>query len=137
MFSIMLKKYLCKYFHIDFTQENLNQLENIDTNISKMENTIENLNLRQRQVENDFKPPQFILEHYYKELMEKIGINIHEIKAEYSKYISEYISPGGNSSQRSIITFNAETVESISEYISEKICHKNSTEGQRNLMTKA
>lgn len=130
-------KYLCRYFNIGATEENLNQLEEIGSNISRMENTIENLELRQEKIKNDFNPPKFILKHYYKELMEKIGVKISTIEPEYSQYIFEYVSPGGNSSQRSIINFDSETVEAVSEYIAEKIEYKNSAKGQRALMTKA
>lgn len=130
-------KYLCKYFNIDFTEENLNQLEEIGTNISRMENTIENLELRQEKIKDDFNPPKFILKYYYKELMDNIGVQIPSIKPEYSQYIFEYVSPGGNSSQRAVIEFNSETVEAVSEYISEKINYRNSAKGQRALMTKA
>jgi len=130
-------KYLCKYFDIDETEDSLNQLEEIGENISRMENTIENLELRQKQIENDFNPPNFILKHYYNQLMEKIGVNLSTIKPEYTEYIFEYVSPGGNSSQKTTITFDGRTVEAVAEYIADRIKYKNSAQGQRALMTKA
>lgn len=128
-------KYLCKYFDIKPNQENLDQLQEIGNNISRMENTIENLGLRQREIEDSLNPPKFILKHYHKELMSKINVNIPSIKPEYSQYIFEYVSAGGNSSQKSVIDFNRETVEATAEYISEKIKYKKSAKGQRALMT--
>lgn len=130
-------KYLCKYFDIKATQDNLNQLQEIGNNISRMENTIENLKLRQKEIENSLNPPKFILKHYNKELMEKIGINIPPIEIEYAQYIFEYVSAGGNSSQRSVINFDGPTVEATSEYVSEKIKYNKSAKGQRALMTRS
>lgn len=130
-------KYLCKYFDIKATQDNLNQLQEIGNNISRMENTIENLKLRQKEIENSLNPPKFILKHYNKELMEKIGINIPPIEIEYAQYMFEYVSAGGNSSQRSVINFDGPTVEATSEYVSEKIKYNKSAKGQRALMTRS
>ena len=130
-------KYLCKYFNIPANEDSIEQLEEIGNNISRMENTIENLDLRQKEIEDNFNPPKFIMKHYHDELMEKIGVDIPKIEPEYSEYIFEYVSPGGNSSQRSVITFNGETVEAVAEYIAEKIKYRESAKGQRALMTKA
>lgn len=128
-------KYLCKYFNIKPTEENLIQLQEIGENISRMENTIENLSLRQQNIEKDFNPPKFILKHYRKELMDKLGAEIPNIDVEYAEYIFEYVSAGGNSSQKSVITFNGETVEAAANYISESIKYSKSAKAQRALMT--
>lgn len=128
-------KYLCKYFGIKATKENLEQLQNIGDDVSRMENTIDNLQQRQKQIEGSLNPPKFILKHYYKELMEKIGVRIPELKMEYAQYVFEYVSAGGNSSQRSTIVFDAPTIEATSEYISKKIKYLKSAKGQRALMT--
>lgn len=127
--------YLCKYFEIKPNQENLDQLQKIGTNISRMENTIENLQLRQKDIEESFNPPKFIMKYYYKELMDKIGMDVPAIDMEYAQYVFEYISAGGNSSQKSVITFNGETIEAVMNHIAEKIHFFNSAKGQRALMT--
>lgn len=128
-------KYLCKYFNIKPTEENLIQLQEISENISRMENTIENLSLRQQKIEKDFNPPKFILKHYRKELMDKLGAEIPNIGVEYAEYMFEYVSAGGNSSQKSVITFNGETVEAVANHISESIKYSKSAKAQRALMT--
>lgn len=128
-------KYLCKYFNIKPTESNLKQLEVIGENISRMENTVENLDLRQKEIVKDFNPPKFILKYYHDELMNKLGAEIPQIKVEYAQYIFEYVSAGGNSSQKSTITFNGETVEAVAEYISNQIKYKKSAIAQRSLMT--
>lgn len=130
-------KYLCKYFNIEANEKNLRQLEEIGNNISRMENTIENLYMRFNQIVSDFNPPEFIVKHFKDELLDQIGIHLPSIEPEYSEYIFEYVSPGGNSSQRTVILFDVETVEAVAEYISEQIKFRDSVAGQRALMTKA
>lgn len=128
-------KYLCKYFNISPNEENLQQIEEIGENISRMENTINNLYLREAQIKEDFNPPKFILKYYEKELMEHLDINLPEIEVEYIEYIFEYVSAGGNSGQKTTITFNGETVEAVAKYLSERIKYNKSAKAQRALMT--
>lgn len=128
-------KYLCKYFNIKPTEENLEQLEEIGNNISKIENTVANLKTRQQEIETNFNPPKFIVKHYYNELMNKIGMDLPDIKIRYARYIFEYVSAGGNSSQKTTVTLNGPTIEAISEYISKKIKFSKTAAGQRALMT--
>ncbi|MGM0183447.1 hypothetical protein IGK74_002412 [Enterococcus sp. AZ150] len=130
-------KYLCKYFDIKPTEENLKQLEQISENISRMENTLENLKLREEEIKNDFNPPKFILKYYKKELLEKLGANIPEISVEYVEYIFEYVSAGGNSSQKATITFDGRTVEAVANYVSQRIKYNKSAKAQRALMTES
>lgn len=130
-------KYLCKYFNIKANEDDLNQLEEIGTNISRMEATVNNLQQRQENIKNDFNPPKFIKKYYLKELMKKIGANVPEIDIKYAQYTFEYVSAGGNSSQKSVITFNGETVEATANYIADRIKYKNSANAQRALMTNA
>lgn len=128
-------KYLCKYFDIPAKDESLNQLEEIDTNISRMENTVNNLKEREQEIQNGFNPPKFILKYYKKELLDKTGMQVPEINIDYATYTFEYVSAGGNSSQKSTITFDSRTVEAVEEYISDKIKYKKSAKAQRSLMT--
>lgn len=128
-------KYVTKYFGMKPTEENLEQIEQIGENIYRLENTVENLDLRIKKLKNDFNPPKFILKHFEKELMEKLDVHIPEINIEYTDYIFEYVSPGGNSSQRATITLNGETIETIAVYLDEKIKYKKSAKAQRALMT--
>ncbi len=67
--------------------------------------------------------------------MDKIVVNVPVINMEYAQYVFEYISAGGNSSQKSVITFNGETIEAVMDHIAEKIQFFNSAKGQRALMT--
>ena len=130
-------KYLCKYFGISISEESLAQLQKIGENISKMEETVNNLTLREQSIKNGFNPPKFITKYYSEELNNKIGMQLPNITPNYSQYIFEYVSAGGNSSQKSVITFNSETVEATAQYILDKVKLKKSAQGQRALMTKS
>ncbi|CEF51372.1 HNH endonuclease [Lactococcus garvieae] len=130
-------KYLCKYFGVSISEESLAQLQKIGENISKMEETVNNLTLREQSIKNGFNPPKFITKYYSEELNNKIGMQLPNITPDYSQYIFEYVSAGGNSSQKSVITFNSETVEATAQYILDKLKFKKSAQGQRALMTKA
>ncbi|TVV91475.1 HNH endonuclease, partial [Streptococcus pneumoniae] len=127
--------YLCKYFGITATEESLKQLEEIGENISRMENTIDNLYQREKQIKTDFNPPKFILKYFSKDLMKELDIHLPDIKVDYTSYIFEYVSAGGNSSQKTTILFNGETVEATAEYIAKKIKSKQTAQAQRSLMT--
>ena len=127
--------YLCKYFGITATEESLKQLEEIGENISRMENTIDNLYQREEQIKTDFNPPKFILKYFSKDLMKELDIHLPDIKVDYTSYIFEYVSAGGNSSQKTTILFNGETVEATAEYIAKKIKSKQTAQAQRSLMT--
>lgn len=128
-------KYLCKYFGISATEENLEQLESIGENISRLENAIKNLQDRETRITEEFNPPEFIIEHYRDELMERLDVEVPNSDIDYTEYIFEYVSDGGNSSQRTTIEFNGETIEATSKYISSKIKYKKSAKAQRALMT--
>lgn len=129
-------KYLCKYFDIKAKQSNVNQLQEIDDNISRMENTITNLNSRRYDLENRLNPPKFILKYYKKELMDQIGIDIPRITLKYAQYTFEYVSAGGNSSQKTKITFDSRTVHEVSKYLVNRIKYSETAAAQRALMTK-
>lgn len=128
-------KYLCKYFNIDATEENLNQLERIGENISRIENTVNNLYWREQEIKESFNPPNFILKYYEDELYERLSLDVPHVEVEYAEYVFEYVSAGGNSSQRTTIEFNSETVEATARYVAEQIRKKKSAKYQRSLMT--
>lgn len=128
-------KYLCKYFNIKANDDSLAQLQIISENISRIENALFNLKERQKQIETEFNPPKFIIKHYQKELFENIGMHLPEIKVKYAQYIFEYVSAGGNSSQRTVIKLTGKFVEELEKYISQKIKYRKSAAGQRALMT--
>jgi len=50
-------------------------------------------------------------------------------------YVFEYVSAGGNSSQRTSLTLNTQTIDALIETLGQKIRFRKSAAGQRALMT--
>lgn len=128
-------KYLTKYFNINADEETLTQLEEVGENLSRFNNAKANLDQRLSRVMEDFNPPKFIKKHYAKEFAKQLSFNVPEIEVSYPEYIFEYVSSGGNSSQRTTITLDQETIDATVEYINSKIKYKKSAKAQRALMT--
>lgn len=67
--------------------------------------------------------------------MGHVGVELSPITVPYPVYAFEYVSAGGNSSQRSTVTLNTQTIDALVETISQKIKFNKSAAGQRALMT--
>lgn len=129
-------KYLCKYFDIKPTEENLSHVQEMGETVSRFTNAKENLDNRLLKIQKDFNPPKFITKHYLYELLQKLEIDVPDITFKSPDYVFEYVSSGGNSAQRTTITLDEPTLEGLSEYLSEQIKYKKSAKAQRSLMTK-
>ena len=128
-------KYFEKYFILGDEEDNLVKLEEKLESLIRLERAIENLDIRKSRIENEFRAPIIIEKFMNNELMKQIGLDVPKIKIEHQEYIFEYVSAGGNSSQKTVITLNKEVLEETILYLSEKIDHKKSTSYQRSLMT--
>lgn len=128
-------KYFEKYFILGDEEDSLVKLEEKLENLIRLENAIENLDIRKGRIESEFRAPRVIERFMNDELMEQIGLDVPKIKIEHQEYIFEYVSAGGNSSQKTVITLNEEVLEKTILYLSEKIDHKKSASYQRSLMT--
>lgn len=128
-------KYFEKYFILGDEEGNLIKLEEKLESLIRLESAIENLDIRKSRIENEFRAPRIIEIFMNDELMEQIGLDVPEIKIEHQEYIFEYISDGGNSSQKTVITLNEEVLEETILYLSEKIDRRKSASYQRSLMT--
>lgn len=128
-------KYLMKYFSIKPYEANLAEVENLGEEIARLENAVNNLRQREASITTTFRPPEFILKYYAEEFMEHVGIKLPPISIPYPVYAFGYVSAGGNSSQRTTVTLNTETIDALVETLSEKIRFDRSAAGQRALMT--
>lgn len=128
-------KYLVKYFDIKPTEANLEKLEEMGEIFSRVKNAQENLRARKETIKANFNPPKFIQKHYSRELLEKTGISVQTIILDYPEYVFEYISSGGNSSQKTTITLDNVAIEAIQRYLVEKMNYAKSAKAQRALMT--
>jgi hypothetical protein len=128
-------KYLMKYFNIKADEANLADVENLGEGIARLEDAVDNLRQREASITSSFDPPTFILKHYNDEFMGHVGVELSPIRVPYPVYAFEYVSAGGNSSQRTTVTLNTATIDSLVETLSRKIRFNKSAAGQRALMT--
>lgn len=128
-------KYLTKYFNIKPTEATLGDVEALGESVSRLEEAIANLQRREHEIAAAMAPPAFILKHYLIEFMEHVGVHLAPITVPYPEYRFEYVSAGGNSSQRTSVTLDSETIDALIELLSAKIRFAKSAAGQRALMT--
>ncbi len=58
-----------------------------------------------------------------------------DLRVPYPVYVFEYVSAGGNSSQRTTVTLDTPAIDALIETLSQKIRWRKSAAGQRALMT--
>lgn len=131
-------KYVCKYFNIKPTEENLSVWENVLNNYCAAENGKKLLNNKKNaimfSINNDIP---FLIKKLSKEkLMKNLGftpINLNTIY--FPRYIFNYVSSGGYASTQCVVTMDIENINKLITYLSQIIKFKKSIQGQRALMT--
>lgn len=130
-------KYVMKYFGIKADEANLADVETLGEDITRLEDAVHNLKQRELSIAQSVDPPAFILKHYEGEFMEHVGVELSPITVPYPVYVFEYVSAGGNSSQKTDITLTTTVIDALVETLSQKIRWRKSAAGQRALMTSA
>lgn len=128
-------KYLMKYSNVKANEDRLTEVETLGEEIASLENAVANVVERERSITESMNPPGFILKHYADEFMERVGVELAAISVPHPTYVFEYVSAGGNSSQRTTIVLDTRTIDALVETLSEKIRWRKSALGQRALMT--
>ncbi|MGW4369796.1 HNH endonuclease [Nocardia takedensis] len=128
-------KYVMKYFHIKATETDLADVESLGDAIARLEDAITSLAQRETSITQAINPPAFITKHYADAFMRHVGVELSPFTVPYPVYMFEYISAGGNSSQRTTLTLNRETIDTMIETMSQRIKFHKSVAGQRALMT--
>lgn len=128
-------KYVMKYFNIKADEAHLADVENLGDDIARLQEAVYNLQQREASITQSINPPTFILKHYAGEFMKHVGVELSPITVPYPVYVFEYVSAGGNSSQRATVTFDTPTIDALIETLSQKIRWRKSAAGQRALMT--
>lgn len=128
-------KYVMKYFNINADESTVRAAEALGDSIARLENAARNLQQREGAITQSVDPPKFIIKHYHDEFMEQVGVEIDPIVIPYPVYIFEYVSAGGNSSQRTTLTLNVPTIDVLVETLGNKIRWGKTIAGQRALMT--
>jgi hypothetical protein len=124
-----------KYFNIKADEAHLADVENLGDDIARLQDAVHNLRQREVSITQSINPPAFILKHYSNEFMRHVGVELSPITVPYPVYIFEYVSAGGNSSQRTSITLDTAVIDALVETLSQKIRWRKSAAGQRALMT--
>lgn len=112
-------------------------VEAFSESIGRLENAVGSLRAREAAITESIDPPGFILKHYADEFMRRVGVELPSIDVPYPEYAFEYVSAGGNSSQRTVVTLNGSTTDALVETLGQKIRWTKSAAGQRALMTSA
>ncbi|WP_328363112.1 HNH endonuclease [Mycobacterium sp. NBC_00419] len=128
-------KYVMKYFNIKADETHLAEVEELGDGITRLEDAVYNLRQREVSITQAINPPAFIVKHYAGEFMQHVGVELSPITVPYPVYVFEYVSAGGNSSQRATVTFDTPTIDALIGTLSQKIRWRKSAAGQRALMT--
>lgn len=131
-------KYVCKYFNIKPTEENLSEFENL---LNSFEAAITGTYLLNEEknrilygIEREI--PLIIKKYGYQRFQYELGFRIIGLgEMSYPKYTFQYVSPGGNASTKCDVVMDIENLNRFIHYLSENIKFKKSVEGQRALMT--
>lgn len=129
-------KYVVKYFDIEISEDSLARIEKFGENLSRLENAVDNVNQRELAVIQSIDPPSYIKSHFLVEFYQRLGFYLVPIEIPFPSYSFQYVSAGGNSSQQTDIEFKSETIDALTEWMSERIKFRQSVAGQRALMTK-
>ncbi|WP_231702937.1 HNH endonuclease [Tsukamurella asaccharolytica] len=128
-------KYVMKYFNIKADEQHLARVEDLGRDIGRLEGALANLQRREQEITKSFNPPAFIIKHYADEFMTQVGVTLSPIEVPYPRYVFEYVSAGGNSSQRTVVDMHGQAIDALIEMMAQRIRFRNSAAGQRALMT--
>lgn len=131
-------KYLCKYFNIKVSPQNLSMFESLLNNFEAADQGKKLLqNEKNRIIEGISKDiPIIILKFNSKRLQTELGFKeIDMSDLHYPVYSFQYVSHGGNSSIDFDIRLDVDNLNKFVSYLNELLLQKNSIKGQRALMT--
>lgn len=130
-------EYICKYFGIKATEENLSCFERVLNNFEAAEEGKVRLKNEKDQIINSIKadiPP--IIKKFSRKLEKQLGFKEIDMSTEYfPQYVFQYVSSGGNASLHCDVVMNIDNLNKFVQFLSEKIKFKKSVAGQRALMT--
>jgi len=128
-------KYVSKYFDIKADEDTLADVEALGESIASLEAAVANLRVRESQIVGVVSPPTFIMKYFADEFMAQVGVELSPVSVPYPEYRFEYVSAGGNSSQRTTVKLDTPAIDAMVEYLAQSIRFRKSAQGQRALMT--
>lgn len=131
-------EYVCKYFGIKATEEDLSKFETILNNFEAAEEGKNHLQIEKKEIIDSIqtKIPFLIKQFSKKKLEQKLGFEHVDMSTAYfPKYVFKYVSSGGNASTECDVVMDIDNLNRFILFLSEKIRFKKSAAGQRALMT--
>ncbi|MBR6811531.1 HNH endonuclease [Candidatus Saccharibacteria bacterium] len=131
-------QYVCKYFDLKPTEENLNKVEEVLNNYITVEQGKESLLAERNDIlaSIDEEIPELIKKKAPNRFLEEMGIEEINLEPQsFKEYIFQYISAGGNSMATNVVTMDLDNLEGFIEYMGAQIKWRKSVAGQRALMT--
>lgn len=131
-------EYVCKYFGIKATEEDLSKFEAILNNFEAAEEGKNHLQVEKKGIIDSIqtKIPFLIKQFSKKKLEQKLGFEQIDMSTAYfPKYVFKYVSSGGNASTECDVVMDIDNLNRFILFLSEKIKFKKSAAGQRALMT--
>ena len=131
-------KYLCKYFNIKPTEENLGVFEETLNQFLAAKNGVEILKGKRETLLKSLKNQvPFVIRVFRKKKLEReLGFEPVDFSDAYVPvYKFQYISAGGNSSMETKVVLDTDNLESFINYLADIVKFRKSAAGQRALMT--
>ena len=131
-------EYICKYFGIKATEEDLSKFEAILNNFEAAEEGKNHLQVEKKEILDSIqtKIPFLIKQFSKKKLERELGFEHVDMSTAYfPKYVFKYVSSGGNASTECDVVMDIDNLNRFVLFLSEKIKFKKSAAGQRALMT--
>ncbi len=131
-------KYICKYFGVSATDENLSKFEEILNNFAAVEEGKSSLTFEREQIMSSISTdvPLLIRKFAKRSLEKNLGLKPVDFSTVYfPKYVFKYTSSGGNASTQCNVTMDLENLNKFVTYLSDKVKFSKSAAGQRALMT--
>lgn len=131
-------EYICKYFGIKATEEDLSSFENVLNNFEAAEEGKKHLNDEKKKILDSIQNevPTLIKKFSKQKLEQNLGFKQVDMSTAYfPRYVFQYTSSGGNAATKCDIVMDPDNLNRFILFLSEKIKFKKSAAGQRALMT--
>ena len=131
-------KYICKYFNVEPDRKTLEQFEDILNNFLAAEEGIILISKKKSEIMKMISReiPWVVKKWFAAKLERELGfkeINLNELY--FPTFSFRYVSAGGNASTKCDIVMDINMLERFIEYIASFVKFRETTEGQRRLMT--
>ena len=131
-------KYMCKYFDIKINENSLSAFEGVLNNFSAAEQGKVSLKSERDLIISRIRNsiPKLIIRFRREQVIHELGFNHIDLSDLYFPvYTFRYVSAGGNSSFRSDIKLDIQTLDKFIAFLGNLVTFRKSIAGQRALMT--